>query len=116
MKYIEYMETHANENLSWCKPYTNNDETVYIVVHDGEAESISTPDREIVRGYNGTQDAIDEAVAQIAKDINPYYDDYSGWSDLHIALEEMHECGCASCPFKGDCDAMGEEMNDLDYR
>ena len=115
MTYREYFEEHENENLSWCKPYLDKSEEYCIVMHDGEVNGVVTPQMEAIRGWSGTQD-IEDAVADIAKHINPDYDCYSGWDDLHIALDAMHEWGCASCPYKEECDAMGEEMGETDWR
>ena len=113
MKYIDYMNDHEDENLSWCKPYADESGEYTLILHDGMVDAITTPDR-IAYRYNGT--LTEELMESFARAVNPDYDDYSGWDDLHIALESMHEVGCAHCPFKDDCEAMGEEMSDTDCR
>lgn len=113
MTYREYFEVHGDENINWCKPYTNNTESSFIVVYDGDAMAISTPTLEAHR-YDGSLN--DDVLHRFAKRINQHYDVYHGWDDLHIALEMMHEVGCINCPFKDDCDVMGEEMEETDYR
>ena len=84
-----------------------------LVMYDGELSSIMSPTREAFR-YNGT--LTDEVLEQFAREVNPDYDLYTGWSDLHVALEAMHPVGCASCPWCEDCEAMYEEMSESDYR
>ena len=116
MTYREYFEIHEDENFSWCKPYFDESGEYCIVMLEGEPCGIVTPEVEIVSGYDGAQAAIDETIPLIAKAINPDYDLYSGWTNLHIALDAMRECGCANCPFKDDCEPMGEEMQETDYR
>ena len=113
MTYREYFEEHDDENLSWCKPYANDEEDCFIIMYEGDAGGIVTPDVEAIR-CEGT--ITDDLLEALARKVNTNYDWYSKWSDLHIALDAMHECGCASCPFKDDCDAMGEEMEETDYR
>ena len=114
MTYREYMEKHPDKNFCWCKPYVNNEETHYLIVYDGIAEAISSPSVEVHRCDGSIQ--FDEWMETFAREINPDYDLYHCWSDQHIALEMMHECGCCSCPFKYECEVMGEEIEDTDYR
>lgn len=82
---------------------------------DSSVEHVITPDFDVSRCCDGDR-AIEESLRIVAKTINPEYDSYSGWSDLHIALEAMHEDGCAHCPFKDDCECMGEEIGGTNYR
>ena len=49
---------------------------------------------------------------KLARKVNPYYDDYKGFSDEHIAMEKMHPVGCAHCPFLDECDAACEEFDE----
>ena len=113
MKYLEYMENHDGENLSWCKPYTDDSGDYKLIMYNGEVNSISAPDYEAFR-YNGSMTP--EIMEKFARAVNRDYDLYSGWEDWQIALEGMHETGCSCCPWRGECDAMAEEMNDGDYR
>lgn len=113
MTYREYFEAHEDENLSWCKPYANKDEDCFAIMHDGTIERVGTPEMEAQR-YDGSLN--DETLEAFARRVNPDYNLYSGWSDEHIILEAMHECGCANCPFIDDCEAMGEEIQETDYR
>ena len=115
MTYREYFEEHEDENLSWCKPYFDESGEYYINMYDDIVEAVITPKTKIIRVYD-SNNTLDDVVTEVAKAVNPDYYLYSGWDDLHIALDAMHECGCASCPFKDDCEAMGEEMQETDYR
>lgn len=115
MTYREYFEEHEDENLSWCKPYFDESGEYYINMYDGIVEAVITPKVKIIRVYD-LNNTLDDIVTEVAKAVNPDYDFYSGWDDLHIALDAMHECGCASCPFKDDCEVMGEEIQETDYR
>ena len=108
MKYTEYMKLHESENLSWCKPYTDETGKYVLVMCDGKPSSMHSPSQEVFC-HNGT--LTDDAMKQFAREVNPYYDLYNGWDDCHIALDAMHEVGCASCPWRENCEAMREEMN-----
>ena len=109
MKYLEYMENHDGENLSWCRPYADDSGDYALAICEGEVVGLTMP------GIN-TGDVTPEMMEKFARAVNRDYDLYSGWSDLHIALEGMHETGCSCCPWRGECDAMAEEMDDGDYR
>ena len=112
--YGDYFEEHDDENFSWCKPYTDETEDYWLVIYDGEVEQIKSP--------TYTTDPVnyerpdEDRVERFAREVNPDYDLYSGWSDTHIALEKMHETGCAHCPWFDECQAMGERMQDGDCR
>lgn len=107
------MEANYTENFSFCKPCYNDSGDYALVMFDGELSAIKTPDLVAYR-YDGT--LTDEVMQQFAKAVNPNYDLYSGYNDIHIALEAMHPVGCAYCPFKDDCEIMGEEISEPDNR
>ena len=115
MTYREYFDEHETENISWCKPYTcTTDAGDYaIIMYEGEAIAIKTPTGEAHR-YNDT--LTDNTMEQFARAVNPHYDMFAGYSDEYIALDSMHETGCAFCPFRNDCEPMSEEINSIDYR
>ena len=112
MTYAEYMEQHDTENFSWCKPYTNDDETYYLIMHDGLPLVIKTPTIEAWR-YDGTLTG--DVLKQVAKEINKDYSEKRGYSNTYMILEAMHEIGCHYCPFKEDCEPMGGEIDETDY-
>ena len=109
MTYLEYMKTHENENLGWCKPYVDNSGNYFAIMYEGNMEWISMPDTEALR-YDGS--LTNEVLEAFARSVNPDYDVYSGWTDVHIALDAMREIGCSECPFRCDCDAMLEDIED----
>ena len=111
MTYRDYMNDHDTEHFTWCCPYSDETGDYKLVIYDGEINAVSTPDT-IAHRYDGT--LTDEVLEQFARAVNPYYDDYKGWDNLHIALEVMHEIGCSGCPFNADCEALDEEMSDTD--
>ena len=113
MTYAEYFMEHDNENFSWCKPYADKTGEYMLVMHDGELSALSSPDT-IAYRYDGS--ITDQIIEQFAKSVNPDYSMFKGYTDTQIALFAMHETGCFHCPFKDDCSAMGEEMQDTDYR
>ena len=86
MKYLDYMNEHDTENLSWCKPYFDKTGNYCIIMHDGEVSSVITPRLEAIRGWSGEQD-IEEAITDVAKNVSPSYEYYFGYTDLEIALE-----------------------------
>lgn len=103
MTYREYFETHKGENLNWCRPYLSLANGSRMVVKEGREINIWTPDISIY-GAN------EEDMRKFTRYVNADYDLYSGWSDLHIALDAMCEVGCSDCPFNRECDAMDEEF------
>lgn len=36
MTYRQYMQDHPEENMSFCKPYTNDDEDRFLIMYDGD--------------------------------------------------------------------------------
>ena len=113
MKYIEYINEHSEFNFDWCKPYTNNDLTHTLVMYDGIASDIDTPDTTMHRYGGGDFEA---ALETLAREVNENYELFSGYTDTEIALDAMHETGCAHCPFRHECEAMQADMDDADYR
>lgn len=95
------------ENLGWCKPYVSDDEKFAIAVNEGRVSGMI---------LNGEDCEIDKPtlLKRFAQSVNPDYDDYDGWGDLHIALEgDIRERGCAECPWFSICDAMDGEVKEL---
>lgn len=105
--YRDLAEEDEGTNLGWCKPYVSADGNHVLILHDGEVESIFSP---TVRAYRWNGSLTEEVMAAFAREVNPNYDEYQGWTDLHIALESMRETGCWHCPWRDNCDAMGEEV------
>lgn len=99
MKYIDYMEQHPKENMSWCRPFLSDDGHA-LALNEGDP-TCRFPD-----GAIGGQ----ELMKRFAMEVNPSYDLYSGWDDIHIALECMHEVGCVDCPFADMCEVMNDEL------
>lgn len=87
------------ENLGWCKPLSFLDGKVILAVNEGEVVGLR---------IDGTDVKINaESVHRVAEMVNPCYDLYSGWDDMHIIAEAPHkELGCCDCPWFGICDAM----------
>lgn len=113
MKYLEYMESHDGENFSWCKPYTDGNEERFLIMYDGIANSIDTPDGVFYR-FDGSD--FDTALEALARNVNPDYDLFIGYNDQQLALIKMHEVGCSKCPFRYECDTMMEDVSDDDYK
>lgn len=113
MTYLDYMLEHEDENFSWCKPYVSDDGEYAIVMYSGTPEDIRTPSGDAHR-YNGTLN--ERTLQEFARAVNPDYDQYHDWTDEHIALDAMHETGCAYCPWRDECEAMYETMGENDYR
>lgn len=97
------------ENLGWCKPYVSDDGKNALAVNEGEVAGM------ILNGEDIKADKLDKGdlLERFARAVNPDYDDYDGWDNLHIALEgNVRECGCANCPWFGICDAMDGDVED----
>lgn len=93
-----------DENLGWCKPYFGPDGTTFAVNEGQLAEAM-------IDGQEVPTEDLDnpETIAKIARRVNPYYDDYSGWSAMHIALDGiLREGACRECPWFDVCAAMDE--------
>ena len=113
MKYLDYMEEHPEENLVWCKPYTDGRGN-YLVMWEGTPLSIKTDDgREYWRNPVGLQYVLDDqALEAFAKHVDPDYKYWKGYSDEEIILMNLGECGCSSCPYRGCCEIMTEDMGE----
>ena len=97
---IRELMRENGENLGWCKPYVSD---------DGQVAGM------ILNGENINADNLDKAdlLERFARAVNPDYDDYEGWNNLHISLEgNVRECGCANCPWFGICDAMDGDVEE----
>lgn len=101
--YHDYYVEHDTESTDWCWPYVKGNNA--ICVNDSATDEISglMIDGEDIDFRNDTG-----AIKRLAQSVNPYYDDYRGCSDTHIAIEAMDKVGCASCPWFGECQQMDE--------
>lgn len=113
MKYREYMEDHPEENVTWCKPYTDSKGNAVIML-DGSMDIILFNGRKFHINGDGRKltFASSRILKAFAQALDPYYDQYSGYTDTEIILQNLRECGCASCPFRGECELMGEEIEE----
>ena len=85
-------------NLGWCKPYISEDGKSAISLTDGKISGMM---------LGGVKMDTDFDFAKFARAVNPDYDDYDGWDDLHIALDGgIREGACCDCPWFGICEAM----------
>lgn len=92
------MMIYSQENLGWCKPYISEDGKNAITVNEGAVNGMM---------IDGADMDLDFDIAKFARAVNPDYDDYDGWDDLHIALDgDVHEQSCARCPWFDICEAM----------
>ena len=104
---IRELMRENGENLGWCKPYISEDEKFAIAINDGKVVGMVLNGEEI----DSREFDKPELLKRFARAVNPDYDDYDGWGDLHIALEgDIRECGCADCPWFSICDAMGGDV------
>lgn len=109
MTNLEYMMDHDMANMGWCKPYTNDDETCFMIMYDGEVIRILAPGIDAGRHDGALRIYMEQFARSLAGDD---YDLYSGYTDEQIALKYLHECGCASCPVRHECETMNETMED----
>ena len=101
----EYMQ-ETGGNLSWCKPYFSGDGESAVAINEGEPVGV------LIDGADVAPREISkpETIRRLAQAVNAQYALYSGWDDLHIALEAMHEGDCCECPWFGLCDAMDGDV------
>ena len=110
MTYLERFEKMLDvENMEWCAPFSDRNEDYFLIKHDGEIISAKTPDG-IFHRYNGT--LTPEVMESIARAVNNRYYCYHGWTVEQIALDVMEENGCVNCPFRHECEAVNEEMEE----
>ena len=111
MTYLENFELkNPSGNLSWCKPFADKNEDAFLIMYEGTAECVRTSEGALLHRYNGTLN--DYTIAEFARSVNNGYYCYHGWTDENIALDVMHETGCASCPFRHECEAVNTEMEE----
>lgn len=94
-----YEKMNPGENLSWCRPYRNEENDITIIVLEGKIDCIVTPE-EIYTDINPY------LIKYFARVLNDDYAEYSGWDDTHILLDACNEVGCADCPARFECEAM----------
>lgn len=107
----EYYEYNNTENTQWCMPFCGDNRQIgnfkhdfdFLILFEGKAHSLYIDGKAI-------HDPSEDDLKDFAKAINPDYDLYDGWDDLHIALDVMRECGCSQCPFFGECSEMDEVL------
>ena len=80
-----YEKMRPGENLSWCKPLVSDDEKTAIIQNEGEIISAMIDGK-----------LLDIPNDEVAKEIEKY----------DIDIDDLHETGCANCPFRDECDAM----------
>ena len=94
-----------DENMGWCKPFFSPDGNTTFAVNEGKLAGAMIDGEEVP-----AKDLDDpETIEKIARRVNPYYDDYSGWSTMHIAQDGiLREGACRECPWFETCAAMDE--------
>lgn len=97
-----------DENLGWCKPYFAPDGTTF-TVNEGKLVGAMIDGEDVP-----AKDLADPAtIEKIARRVNPYFDEYSGWSTMHIAQDGiLREGACRECPWFETCAAMDEEVEE----
>lgn len=94
-----------DENLGRCKPYFSPDGNTIFSVNEGQLAGAMIDGEEVpARDLDKP-----ETIEKIARRVNPYFGDYSGWSTMHIALDGIvREGACRECPWFDECSAMDE--------
>ena len=85
----------------YCVAYASSDGRFFLL---DEPCTISVYDKTTEKWIDG----LTLNLAEFAKSINPLYDDYHGWDDLHIAKEAMQKVPCYECPAHEFCEAYSE--------
>lgn len=89
--------------IDGCECWATNDGTKFL---------LNTPN--VVQSYDAETDTWfdgdDFDLAAFARAVNPNYAEYSGWDDLHIAVDVMERRNCRDCPAFEFCEAMDAEI------
>lgn len=80
-----YKRMRAGENLSWCRPYRSGNN--YYVQNEGEIIQLM---------QDGTDLVIDKDTLRIVEE-----------------CDDWEEIGCAECPWRDECEAMNEDVDDF---
>jgi len=100
-----YLREHEDEGMSYCTPYWSHDARIFFVLLEGKIVSAIIDGREYIK----TSDITPELINQIAKIVNPDYDSYSGWDDLHIIMDgNIGEDGCCHCCWFNECQLLDD--------
>lgn len=105
----EYFQWHPDQNMSWCKPYISDNERVVAAVNEEGIICLRIDGEDIpeTRNEKGQYAISDEAIKRAAMIVNPDYADYEGYSEEEKFYRgDIHETGCAFCPWRDDCEVM----------
>lgn len=94
------------KNNDFCAPYSFlNGRVIMAIMYEREIAGISIDGEPSMPTL--------ENIKAAAKLVNPDYDLYKGWSDVHIILDADYDIlDCRECPWKEFCDAAGAEEDD----
>ena len=96
----QYEKMAYGENLGWCKPLSFLGGKVVIAVNEGSIVGAE------IDGHDAPINAA--GIRAIAELVNPDAV-CNGSDDTRIILDaDCRELGCASCPWRDDCEAMEE--------
>ena len=107
--YYEYMTEHQDMGFDFCQVFMSEDGNHAWTEYGTEIIRVKSGDHdyEYHDVYNG--------ITEIAKAVNPYYEDYKGWDDRHIAMEVVKRRSCYNCPWKHECDVMMAYVSEDDW-
>lgn len=96
--YRKYLSDHPDENMSWCRPYTNGD--ISVVICEGKVNGIVIDGRDLPENP-------DDRLSLVARLLTgDDYNCYEGYTDAEIVLANLpRETGCSDCPYFDFCAA-----------
>ena len=102
----DYMRGH-DENMTWCKPYITEDESVAFTLCEGNISAFRMDGSE--KRSNITAGDLNV----LARRLEPDYDFYEGYTDKEIIFNASaaRERPCCECPWFEDCAAMDDPVD-----
>lgn len=102
----------SNENLGWCKCLNvGREQRVQVVVNDGTIISLAIDGKYVLQEVlYGAGTYTETTLEKVAKMVNPYFEDYKGYTATEIILDAEHkEEPCCNCPWFYVCAVLDED-------
>lgn len=96
-------------NLYWCAPYQSKDGSIKFSLCEGKINGLQIDGEKVESDTDvlSPEYYSDALLEKVARKMNVYYEEYSGWDNTHIIMDAAESIrDCADCPYFNDCEAM----------